>query len=212
MLSWSKAIYLSSVRTEIARFLDQGPGDQNSFSAVKHPNGFVKLVGRIHWPETSELRIHWWSTPTVWSDIHNHTSAFASLLISGELAEEGFEIVGGNTFSLHRCISDDDNNRIVFREIGPVGIKRLFSTTHHQGEFRFIEQQQHHRVRALTADTVTVAVKFPATSDSSDVVAPSGKIPAVRPLSGIDHASARDRLERVVRLIDIMERQAVLLR
>lgn len=165
-----------------------GVAEEIRNSSYRHPNGFWKIVFPSDDPSYEELRIHFWEEHSLgWSDIHDHTSDFISIVSTGVLEEEFWnDDAGGLRLHEYQCSPKGGDDvvkltRVGYRTASPSG--RIVRAA---GSSVRIDRDKFHRVRrAALAPAVSIVAQFAKVRAHSIVLSTSQEnnriVPAPRP-------------------------------
>lgn len=86
---WSRLVLVDAV-TGLLQALLRQKSNSWSVDVSRHPNGFLKLVWDL--PEGYKLRVHFWpAAEAQFSDIHDHATAFRSMILAGSYSERRYD-------------------------------------------------------------------------------------------------------------------------
>jgi len=123
----------------------------------RHQLGFVKIVVQIE--DSGEcLRLHLWDKPIeMEEDIHSHCASFKSRIVLGEITENVFRLVPGNSHAMFDYRFDASVGHAVADEVGPTGVKIISSKVIKAGEIYAKRSGDLHNVSHAAEGTVTVS-------------------------------------------------------
>jgi hypothetical protein len=146
-----------------------------------HPNGFTKLVLDDH-PRRGQLRLHVWPEVPAVDDIHGHAWYYASIVLTGELAEITYrEAQQGEGRSMWRhSYGQVGHRRFALVDAHPVHLVQVGGPVVRQaGEASGGSPDHIHRFFASRAPAATMLRVGPVVERSSHVYRPTAEPPQI---------------------------------
>lgn len=158
-------------RWQLLALLDELQQDERALSqaaslSYRHQLGFEKYV-LVTQPSGACLRMHYWSGVSIAEeDIHSHCADFRSLLLLGQLTEQKFSMIAGDTHSAFRYRFDAVRGESEISVDGVTAIQESQARTLMAGDSYTNSAESLHRVSAVKPGTVTVSSWGPRLHDA----------------------------------------------